>query len=75
MPYTMEDFIGDYVSSHLKTIPPEERRKAVQSLSPEQLLDSLSSEQRERLKQLLQQQPFPPSTPHKPKRRRRRTDS
>jgi len=63
MSYTMADWRRDYITEHLKDLPAAERRKALQSLppeelltalSPEQLLDALSPEQIDRLRNKLQ---------------------
>jgi hypothetical protein len=89
MPYTMEDFLNDYVASHLKTIPPEQRFKALQGLPREELFDALRShppqelresltpEQIAQLESWLQQlrQPSPQSSKSPRRGRRRRTDS
>ena len=60
MPYTMEDFLEDFVATHLDKISPDKQRKAMQKLTVEQLLQVLSPEQLE----LLRQQP--PPAPTKP---------
>jgi hypothetical protein len=49
MPYTMEDFRNDYIQEHLKELPPEKLRAALEGLSAEELraaLESLSPEMR-----------------------------
>jgi hypothetical protein len=43
MPYTMADFLRDYVKEHLKDLTPEER---LEGLSPEERLKGLSVEKR-----------------------------
>jgi hypothetical protein len=37
MPYTMEDFLHEYVKTHLKLLTVEELREALLTLSPAQL--------------------------------------
>jgi hypothetical protein len=46
MSYTMEDFLKDYIKEKLKKLTPEERREALQGLSPEERLEGLSPEKR-----------------------------
>ena len=37
MPYTMDDFLADYIIDHFHKWTPEQQRKALRSLSREQL--------------------------------------
>jgi hypothetical protein len=45
MSYTMEDFKRDYIKDHLLRLTPQERREALESLSPEERLAGLTAEQ------------------------------
>ena len=73
MPYTMEDFLHDYVKKHfpkltpqekretLERLPPERRREVLQALPPEERLAGLSVEQiRQYLDQLTAGHPAQP---------------
>jgi hypothetical protein len=46
MSYTMADWRRDFILEHFKELTPEERRKALQGLPPEERLEGLSAEER-----------------------------
>jgi hypothetical protein len=49
MPYTMEDFKGDYILEHFKQLSPDQQQQALRSLSPKdrrEVLRTLSPEDR-----------------------------
>lgn len=45
MPYTMADWKRDYITEHFKELTPEDRRKALEGLSPKERLEGLSPEE------------------------------
>jgi len=53
MPYTMEDFLEDYVVTHLEKVSPERLRNALRGLSPEKLREALQGLSPEQLEQTL----------------------
>jgi hypothetical protein len=67
MPYTMADFKRDYILEHFPELTEEERRKALQRLSPEERLRDLSPEEIESYLQKLRAQKLAPK--RKPRRK------
>jgi hypothetical protein len=77
MPYTMEDFLRDYVKKHFPKLTPQEKREALERLSPEERLAGLSPEERlaglseEQVRQLLDYLTARrPGQPRKPRRKK-----
>lgn len=80
MPYTMEDFNRDYTIEYFPQLTPEEQRKALERLFPEQLgevLQSLPPEERlaglspEQIRKYLDQLAAgKPTQPRKPRRKK-----
>jgi hypothetical protein len=71
--FTMEDFQRQYAKEHFAQLTPEERREALESLAPEELLGVLSAEQiQQYLDQLAAGRPAVAGKPrHKGKDRKR----
>jgi hypothetical protein len=48
MPYTMEDFMREYVQDRLDKLSPGDRQKVLQRIPPEERLEGLSPEEIEK---------------------------
>ncbi len=68
MPYTMDDFVRDYVKKHFPRLTPEEQEEVLQSLPLEQRLAGLTEDQiRQYLARLSGGQPAPERKPRRKK--------
>jgi hypothetical protein len=68
MPYTMDDFKRQYAKEHFTMLTPEERREALEGLSPEERLAGLTPDQiRQYLDRLSGKHP---AAPRKPRRKK-----
>jgi hypothetical protein len=69
MSYTMEDFLRDYIKEKLQKLSPEERRKTLEGLTPEERLAGLTPEEIERAVQKLKGEH--PAGPRKTRRKKK----
>jgi hypothetical protein len=68
MPYTMEDFLRDFVKKRLPDLPPEEQKEAIRPLPLEVRLDGFTDEQiREYLDRRSEDRTTPPRKPRRKK--------